>query len=194
MRFHPQTFCHPCETPLGTLTLSASPLGLSGVFFEDQRHLPDMQTWTADAHNPFIQTALPWLQAYWAGDAQALNDPFPVPLDLAGGTDFQQSVWRALLRIPAGDTQTYGHIAKLLRNPNAVRAVGAAVGRNPISLIVPCHRILGSDGQLTGYAGGLWRKAHLLGLEKALHLPLPLDFPLPTTASSIRAQPLPLCG
>jgi len=180
----------PCETPLGTLTLSASPLGLSGVFFEDQRHLPDMQTWTTEAHNPFIQSALPWLQAYWAGDAQALNDPFSVTLDLTSGTDFQQSVWRALLQIPAGQTQTYGHIAKALRNPNAVRAVGAAVGRNPISLIVPCHRIVGSDGQLTGYAGGLWRKAHLLTLEKALPLPLPLHTP----ASSIRAQPLPLCG
>jgi len=192
MRFHPQTVCMPCETPLGTLTLSASPLGLSGVFFEDQRHLPDMQTWTTEAHNPFIQSALPWLQAYWAGDAQALNDPFPVPLDLTSGTDFQQSVWRALLQIPAGQTQTYGHIAKALRNPNAVRAVGAAVGRNPISLIVPCHRIVGSDGQLTGYAGGLWRKAHLLTLEKALPLPLPLDFPLPTPANSMQVQPLPL--
>ncbi len=171
---------------MGTLTLSASPLGLSGVFFEGQRHLPDMRSWTADAHNPFFQSTLECLKAYWAGDAQALNDPFPVPLDLAGGTDFQQSVWRALLQIPAGHTQTYGHIAKALRNPNAVRAVGAAVGRNPISLIVPCHRIVGSEGQLTGYAGGLWRKAGLLDLEKAWNVPLPAD------ARAVRAQPLPL--
>ncbi len=188
MRFHPQTVCFPCESPLGTLTLSASPLGLSGAFFEGQRHLPNMQAWTVDAHNPFIQSTLQCLKAYWAGDAQALNDPFPVPFDLTGGTDFQQSVWRALLLIPAGQTQTYGHIAKALHNPNAVRAVGAAVGRNPISLIVPCHRIVGSDGQLTGYAGGLWRKAHLLTLEKALPLPLPLHTP----ANSMQAQPLSL--
>jgi len=175
MRFHPHTVCDTWESPLGLITLSASPLGLSGVFFEGQSHLPDMQGWTPDAHNPFIQASIQQLCAYWAGDTAALNAPFSVPMDLGCGTDFQQSVWRALLRIPAGQTQSYGQVAQALGKPAAVRALGAAVGRNPISLIVPCHRVVGASGQLTGYAGGLWRKAELLALEKAaLALPIPL--------------------
>jgi methylated-DNA-[protein]-cysteine S-methyltransferase len=84
---------------------------------------------------------------------------------LSRGTAFQQSVWQALLRVGAGQSQSYGDLAKQLNNPKAVRAVGAAVGRNPVSIIVPCHRILGAGGQLTGYAGGLWRKQALLRLE-----------------------------
>jgi len=175
MHFHPHTVCDTWDSPLGRITLSASPMGLSGVFFEGQSHLPDMQGWTPDAHNPFIQASIQQLCAYWAGDADALNAPFGVPMDLRCGTDFQQSVWRALLRIPAGQTQSYGQVAQALGKPAAVRALGAAVGRNPISLIVPCHRVVGASGQLTGYAGGLWRKAALLALEKAsLSLPLPL--------------------
>jgi methylated-DNA-[protein]-cysteine S-methyltransferase len=168
MHFHPQTVCHTWASPLGLITLSASPSGLSGVFFEGQSHLPDMQLWRPDAHNAFIQNSIDRLQAYWAGDAHALDAPFAVPLDLSSGTDFQQSVWRALLHIPAGQTQSYGQVAQALGKPAAVRALGAAVGRNPISLIVPCHRVVGASGQLTGYAGGLWRKAELLALENAL--------------------------
>ena len=87
------------------------------------------------------------------------------PLDLTAGTPFQQSVWQALLQIPTGQSQTYGELARQLARPQAVRAVGAAVGRNPVSIIVPCHRVLGAGGQLTGYAGGLWRKQALLQLE-----------------------------
>jgi methylated-DNA-[protein]-cysteine S-methyltransferase len=91
-----------------------------------------------------------------------------LPLDLQCGTSFQQAVWQALLRIPAGQTQSYGQLAQHIDKPSAVRAVGAAVGRNPISLLVPCHRIVGANGQLTGYAGGLWRKENLLQREHAL--------------------------
>jgi methylated-DNA-[protein]-cysteine S-methyltransferase len=101
------------------------------------------------------------VQAYFAG--QALR--FDVPLDLSGGTPFQQAVWHALLTVPSGQSRSYGQLAAQLNNPQAVRAVGAAVGRNPVSIIVPCHRILGAGGQLTGYAGGLWRKEALLRLE-----------------------------
>jgi methylated-DNA-[protein]-cysteine S-methyltransferase len=104
------------------------------------------------------------LALYFAGQ----RHDFDLPLDLSGGTEFQQAVWRALLTIPSGQTTSYGQISQSISNPMAVRAVGAAVGRNPISIIVPCHRVLGADGSLTGYAGGLDRKTALLRLEGAL--------------------------
>jgi methylated-DNA-[protein]-cysteine S-methyltransferase len=98
---------------------------------------------------------------YFAGRRTA----FDVPLDLAHGTDFQQSVWQALLKIPQGGTASYGELSARIGKPAAVRAVGAAVGRNPVSIIVPCHRVMGAGGALTGYAGGLERKSALLRLE-----------------------------
>lgn len=167
MNFHPLTVRCAWESPLGPMSLSASPTGLSGVFFDDQRHLPDMHSWPQVTHNVFIHQTILWLHAYFDGQVEALKQPFTVPLDLQGGTDFQQSVWHALLRIPAGQTESYGQVAQHLNKPQAVRAVGAAVGRNPIGIIVPCHRIVGASGQLTGYAGGLWRKEKLLQLENA---------------------------
>ena len=103
------------------------------------------------------------LSEYFAGQRQQ----FDLPLDLSGGTAFQQAVWQALLTIKPGQTSSYGNVSKTIGNAAAVRAVGAAVGRNPISIIVPCHRVLGSDGSLTGYAGGLDRKTALLRLECA---------------------------
>lgn len=180
MQFHPATTRSHWDSPLGRIILSASPLGLSGIFFEDQRHLPAVEVWPEDQSNPFMQAALKLLQAYFAGDAQALNAPWPMPLDLQGGTTFQQTVWQALLRIPVGQTQSYGQLAQQVQRPSAVRAVGAAVGRNPISLIVPCHRIVGATGQLTGYAGGLWRKEALLKKEQAL--PVSALYPSTPTA------------
>lgn len=168
MRFHPLTTRSHWQSPLGLVHFSASPSGLSGVFFEDQRHLPALQAWPEDAHNPFMLAAIALLQVYFDGQGAALNAPLALALDLQCGTAFQQSVWQALLRIPAGQTQSYGQLAQQIGKPSAVRAVGAAVGRNPISLIVPCHRIVGAAGQLTGYAGGLWRKEALLTLEEAL--------------------------
>ena len=143
---------------------AASAQGLSGVWFEGQRHGPSderLQSWTPDASNGLLQNAAKQLLAYLEGQAH----DFDLPLDLSAGTAFQQSVWQALLCIPSGHTQSYGDLARRLNKPKAVRAVGAAVGRNPVSIIVPCHRILGAGGQLTGYAGGLWRKQALLKRE-----------------------------
>ena len=164
---------HTFDSPLGLITLAASALGLCGVWFEHQKHGPNLATlsgWHIDPSNPFLQHAEAQLQAYFSGQHTAFN----LPLDLSSGTAFQQAVWQAILTIPAGASQSYGSLARQLSHPKAVRAVGAAVGRNPVSIIVPCHRILGADGQLTGYAGGLWRKQALLSLE-GYSLPLPIS-------------------
>ena len=152
------------DSPLGPITLAATAQGLCGLWFEAQRHGPsaaDMANWPHTHDAPVLQAAAQQLQAFWAGQ----RTRFDLPLDLSHGTVFQQSVWQALLRIPSHQTASYGELAKQLNKPTAVRAVGAAVGRNPISIIVPCHRILAAGGQLTGYAGGLWRKQALLRLE-----------------------------
>lgn len=152
------------DSPLGTVILTATGQGLSGVWFEGQRHGPSaerMQSWTPNAANALLQAAADQLRAYFSGSLRH----FDLPLDLSTGTPFQQSVWHALLRIPCGQIQSYGDLAKQIDKPHAVRAVGGAVGRNPVSIIVPCHRILGAGGQLTGYAGGVWRKQALLKLE-----------------------------
>ena len=109
-----------------------------------------------------LQAAQAQLAAYFAGTRRS----FDLPLDLERGTAFQQSVWRALLQIPYGATLSYGALGAVIGKPSAVRAVGAAVGRNPVSIIVPCHRVLGAHGALTGYAGGLERKTALLQGER----------------------------
>ncbi len=155
---------HAFSSPLGLITLAANEQGLCGLWFENQKHGPSLtmiQSWRIDPNNPFLQQAQMQLLAYFSGQHTVFN----VLLDLSVGTPFQQSVWQALLAIPSGASQSYGALARQLNNPKAVRAVGTAVGRNPVSIIVPCHRILGSGGQLTGYAGGLWRKEALLKLE-----------------------------
>jgi methylated-DNA-[protein]-cysteine S-methyltransferase len=152
------------ESPLGPITLVASRKGLCGAWFDAQKHGPsdaEQKSWHPDAQHPLLRQADQQLKAYFAGELKG----FDLPLDLSTGTAFQQAVWQALLTIPAGSSQSYGDLARRLDNPKAVRAVGAAVGRNPVSIIVPCHRILGAGGQLTGYAGGLWRKQALLQLE-----------------------------
>ncbi len=150
-------------SPWGDLLLAATDTGLCGVWFDGQKHLPDMSTWPA-GRNRFIDQAKQELQAYFAGQCAT----FDTPLDLSAGTAFQQSVWHALLTIGCGQHSSYGAIAQRIGNPAAVRAVGAAVGRNPVGIIVPCHRVLGADGSLTGYAGGLERKTALLQLEGVL--------------------------
>ena len=152
------------DSPLGPITLAASAQGLCGLWFDDQKHGPTQaqrQQWPSDASHPWLQSAAAQVLAYLSG--QTLQ--WEGPLDLSAGTPFQQSVWHALLGIPSGQSQSYGALALLLARPGAVRAVGAAVGRNPVSIIVPCHRVLGAGGQLTGHAGGLWRKEALLRLE-----------------------------
>lgn len=155
------------DTPLGPMLLAASPQGLAGVWFIDQKHRPtatEIEAWRLDAEHPVLQAASHQMAAYFNGAAQ----PFDLPLDLSAGTAFQQSVWRALLTIPRGQTNSYGALARCVERPAAVRAVGAAIGRNPLSIVVPCHRVIGAGGSLTGYAGGLARKTALLSLEDTM--------------------------
>ena len=150
------------RSPLGPLLLVRTKNGLSGAWFEAQKHHPAPIDAPVDDDDPLLRRAAAQLAAYFDG----AKTRFDLPLDLIG-TPFQTAVWRELLRIERGRTCSYGDIAKKLGNPTAGRAVGAAVGRNPLSVIVPCHRVLGSDGTLTGYAGGLERKTALLRLETA---------------------------
>ena len=149
-------------SPLGPMTLAATDRGLAGVWFDGQRHMPDTAAWPQRPDDPVLRRAARALDAYFAGAADAFEG---LPLDLGHGTVFQQQVWQALLAIGHGRRSTYAALGQAMGRPAAVRAVGAAVGRNPISVVVPCHRVLGADGSLTGYAGGLPRKAALLQLE-----------------------------
>ena len=165
MKFDPNIVQTRYDSPLGPMLLAATDHGLAGVWFDDQRHLPEgTHDWPAQPDHPVLQEAIAQLDDYFAGRRQ----DFELPLDLRGGTAFQQAVWRALLAIPRGQTLSYGALAQRIGKPAAVRAVGAAVGRNPASVVVPCHRVLGQSGALTGYAGGLARKTALLRLEGAL--------------------------
>ncbi|MDH4392187.1 MAG: methylated-DNA--[protein]-cysteine S-methyltransferase [Aquabacterium sp.] len=148
-------------TPLGTMTAAASATGLAGLWFDGQAHHPGTLAVATDPQHPHLQAAARALQACFDGAADPLAG---VPLDLRG-TAFQQAVWRALIALPRGATSTYGQIASAAGSPGAVRAAGAAIGRNPVSVLVPCHRVLGRDGSLTGYAGGLHRKTALLQAE-----------------------------
>jgi len=154
---------HP--SVLGTLTLVSSGKGICGIYFHDQRNFKGTSGWQKVAHHPQLDLAAQQLDEYFSGRRQR----FELPLDLqVGGTAFQQSVWQELLNIGFGTTSSYGRHAELIRRPRAVRAVGGAIGRNPISIVVPCHRVLGSSGALTGYDGGLDRKKFLLELEGVL--------------------------
>ncbi len=147
-------------TPLGNVLLVRTAHGLAGAWFEGQKHHPDEIDAPFVDDDPLLVRAAAQLHAYF----DAMSAPFDVPLDLQG-SPFQRSVWAALLAIDCGATRSYGDIARLIGAPQAVRAVGSAVGRNPVSVIVPCHRVVGSGGALTGYAGGLDRKRALLALE-----------------------------
>jgi methylated-DNA-[protein]-cysteine S-methyltransferase len=151
------------DTPLGAVTLAATEHGLAGLWFDGQRHHPGALDAPADATQRWIAQAAGELDAYFDGTRRR----FDVTLDL-GGTSFQRAVWQALLAIELGRVRSYRDVAHGLGTPTAMRAVGAAVGRNPVSVIVPCHRVLGADGSLTGYAGGLDRKRALLALEGSL--------------------------
>jgi methylated-DNA-[protein]-cysteine S-methyltransferase len=154
------------DSPLGAMIIAATDKGLAGLWFDGQRHLPPElhaapSVWPSDPDHPVLKEVMRQLGEYFAGN----RTQFDVPLDLSHGTDFQQSVWQALLNIPQGGTASYGEVSLRIGKPAAVRAVGAAVGRNPVSIIVPCHRVMGAGGALTGYAGGLERKSALLRLE-----------------------------
>jgi methylated-DNA-[protein]-cysteine S-methyltransferase len=163
MKYDPLPLLHRASSPWGDLLLAATDQGLCSMWFaQGQKHLPDMSAWPTGS-NAHITLAQAQLAEYFAGQRRV----FDVPLDLRAGTAFQQSVWRAILAIPMGQVVSYGSIAHSLNNPAAVRAVGAATGRNPVGIIVPCHRVVGATGALTGYAGGIDRKIALLQLEGA---------------------------
>lgn len=150
-------------SPIGTLELRGTEAALAGVFMERHRHeTPRVEGAVRDA-GPFRE-ARRQLEEYFASERRE----FSIALE-PSGTDFQRRVWDGLRAIPYGATMSYGDLARRIGNPRAVRAVGLANGRNPISIIIPCHRVIGADGTLTGYGGGLERKRFLLTLEQAPH-------------------------
>lgn len=161
MNLHHITAQSRIPTPLGIMTAAASEQGLAGLWFDDQAHHPGPLAVPNVPQQRWLQAAARALQAYFEHGEW----PADLVFDLRGGTPFQQAVWGALQALPPGRTSSYGAIAQQTGRPSAVRAVGAAVGRNPVSVLVPCHRVLGRDGALTGYAGGLQRKRALLSHE-----------------------------
>jgi len=156
------TYCR-MATPLGELVVAAADDALIGAWFSDQKYFPAVDAgWREDASPPVLRAAVRQLGEYFSGRRAR----FDLPL-APRGTPFQQAVWRAIARVRCGETATYGEIAEAAGRAGSARAAGAATGRNPLSIIVPCHRIVGRDGALTGYAGGLPRKRALLELERA---------------------------
>jgi methylated-DNA-[protein]-cysteine S-methyltransferase len=148
-------------SPVGVLTLVATDRGLAAILWEDDPPgRVRLNIEAEDNDHPVLIETERQLGEYFAGRRKK----FTVKLDLSG-TPFQQKVWKALLTIPFGETRTYAQIASQIGHPGAARAVGAASGRNPVSIVAPCHRVVGSTGALTGFAGGLDAKAHLLSLE-----------------------------
>jgi methylated-DNA-[protein]-cysteine S-methyltransferase len=148
------------RSPLGTVLLAATERGLCGLYFEQHKYFKGTQGWQRDDGHAHLQRATAQLEEYFAGR----RTEFDLALDMQG-TPFQQAVWKELMQLPFGSTGTYQGIAERVANPKAVRAAGTAIGRNPVSIIVPCHRVLGASGGLSGYAGGLERKQYLLTLE-----------------------------
>ncbi|MBC53507.1 MAG: cysteine methyltransferase [Gammaproteobacteria bacterium] len=148
------------DSPLGVLTLTGNGDALTGLYMTAQKHRPALPLNCVHDDNVFVSVR-DQLAAYFAGELQHFDVP------LAGiGTQFQQRVWQALCEIPYGVTESYGALAARIGKPSASRAVGMANGRNPIGIIVPCHRVLGASGALTGYGGGLERKQWLLAHER----------------------------
>ncbi|HEY7185589.1 MAG TPA: methylated-DNA--[protein]-cysteine S-methyltransferase [Vicinamibacterales bacterium] len=148
-------------SPVGTLTLVATDNGLAAILWEHERpNRVRLDIEAEDRRHPVLVDAERQLAEYFAGRRKR----FALKLDVTG-TTFQQKVWNALLTIPFGETRSYAQIAQQIGHPRAVRAVGAANGRNPLSIVAPCHRVIGSSGALTGFAAGLDVKARLLALE-----------------------------
>ena len=152
------------ESPHGQMLLVAEGEGLCGVHFEGEKYYPQVDAqWRRDAQHAALRQAKRELAEYFGGERKRFDIAIaPV------GTPFQQSVWKAISTVEFGDTITYGELARRAGSPGSVRAAGAATGRNPITIIVPCHRIVGANGSLTGYAGGLDRKRALLALESGI--------------------------
>ena len=154
------------ESPIGEMLIAADELGITGLWFKGQKYYAStLGSEDSKGTNAYIEKAFEWLEAYFSGDI-----PKNVPRIHLVGTQFQIMIWQRLLDIPYGATATYGELARTIAFDNRIqkvspRAVGVAVGHNPISVIVPCHRVIGYDGSLTGYAGGLDKKEWLLNLE-----------------------------
>lgn len=158
---HKHYYDKTVDSPIGKLRLVASNEGLAAILWEKERPgRVRLNIVAEDKGHPILLEAERQLRDYFAGKRKT----FALKLDFAG-TDFQKKVWQALLTIPFGETRSYGEIARQIGSPNAVRAVGAANGRNPIAIVAPCHRVIGSTGKLTGFAGGLAAKAKLLDIE-----------------------------
>lgn len=147
-------------SPLGVMTLQANDDGMLGAWFETQTTQPENLGEYVEGHQ-ILNDAITQLNEYFSGQRKMFNIPLA-----ANGTEFQKKVWQALTTIPYGQTWSYQDLANAIDNPKAVRAVGLANGKNPVSIVVPCHRVIGKNGKLTGYAGGVERKAQLLELEK----------------------------
>lgn len=152
------------DSPYGPLTLVAEDRALCGLYMTEQRHRPPEESFGERDETPF-GAAIDQLEAYFAGELKE----FTLELRL-NGTEFQRRVWDQLRRIPYGETRSYGDLADALGSPGASRAVGLANGKNPIGIVVPCHRVVGANGGLTGYGGGLDRKQRLLDFESGTAL------------------------
>lgn len=149
------------QSPIDDLMLVADDTALTGLYFVGHKHIPsESKHWTLNPQHPVLRQAAKQLQEYFASK----RTDFSIPLRLSG-TDFQKRVWNQIALIPHGETINYSELAKRAGAPEAIRAVGTATGRNPVSIIVPCHRVMGKNGNLCGFAGGLPRKQHLLALE-----------------------------
>jgi methylated-DNA-[protein]-cysteine S-methyltransferase len=170
-------------SPVGSLTLVATDRALTAVLWEneDPRRVP-VGPLVEDTGHPVLHETARQLNDYFAGTLRR----FSLPLDPAG-TPFQKTVWQALTTIPFGETRSYAGLARQIGLSRAIRAVGAANGRNPLSIVVPCHRVIGSGGRLTGFAGGLETKAWLLGLEARVAA----KHPVPPLSASASVQPTP---
>ena len=152
------------QSPHGQMLLVADDAGLTGVYFEGQKYHPGIDPeWLRDALHAPLREAKRELAEYFGGERKTFETPIA-----ARGTAFQRAVWNAISTVRFGETITYGELARRAGYPGSVRAAGAATGRNPLTIVVPCHRIVGATGSLTGYAGGLERKRALLALESGM--------------------------
>lgn len=157
------TYTCRVSSPLGMITLASDGTGITGLWIEGQKYFAaKLKEDTVEKELPVFDETKRWLQEYFSG-----KEPDFVPLLTPSGSPFSLSVWKLLREIPYGSLTTYGRIAASLGRPRACQAVGNAVGHNPISILIPCHRVVGTGGSLTGYAGGIDKKIKLLELEKA---------------------------